>query len=50
MSDKLEYLYKPCPAEPVATASDAEKAEWKVGYKKHNDVACPTSLAIFSPP
>ena len=27
VAEKLEYLYKPCPAEPVATASDVEKLE-----------------------
>nr|GFA65985.1 hypothetical protein [Tanacetum cinerariifolium] len=38
--DSYDYLYKPCPDQPLKTASEEDKAAWKAEYKKHNDVAC----------
>nr|GFA84781.1 zinc finger, CCHC-type [Tanacetum cinerariifolium] len=40
MADTYDYLYKPCPDQPLETASEEDKAAWKAEYKKHNDVAC----------
>nr|GEX47442.1 hypothetical protein [Tanacetum cinerariifolium] len=40
VEDTYDYLYKPCPDEPLETASEEDKAAWKAKYKKHNDVAC----------
>nr|GFC93897.1 hypothetical protein [Tanacetum cinerariifolium] len=38
--DTYDYLYKPCPDQPLETASEEDIAAWKAEYKKHNDVAC----------
>nr|GFB78833.1 hypothetical protein [Tanacetum cinerariifolium] len=40
VADTYDYLYKPCPDQPLKTASEKDKAAWKAEYKKHNDVAC----------
>nr|GFB44830.1 hypothetical protein [Tanacetum cinerariifolium] len=40
VADTYGYLYKPCPDQPLETASEEDKAAWKAEYKKHNDVAC----------
>nr|GEZ88761.1 hypothetical protein [Tanacetum cinerariifolium] len=40
VADTYDYLYKPCPNQPLETASEEDKAAWKAEYKKHNDVAC----------
>nr|GFC04872.1 hypothetical protein [Tanacetum cinerariifolium] len=40
VADIYDYLYKPCPDQPLETASEEDKAAWKAEYKKHNDVAC----------
>nr|GEZ27377.1 hypothetical protein [Tanacetum cinerariifolium] len=32
-----DYLYKPCPDQPLETTSEEDKAAWKAEYKKHND-------------
>nr|GFC42795.1 hypothetical protein [Tanacetum cinerariifolium] len=40
VADTYDYLYKPCPDQPLETASEEDKAAWKAEYKKHNDVAC----------
>nr|GEW86716.1 putative retrotransposon protein [Tanacetum cinerariifolium] len=40
VADTYDYLFKPCPDQPVETASEEDKAAWKAEYKKHNDVAC----------
>nr|GFC84225.1 hypothetical protein [Tanacetum cinerariifolium] len=40
VADTYDYLYKPCPDQPLETASDEDKAAWKAENKKHNDVAC----------
>nr|GEW86962.1 hypothetical protein [Tanacetum cinerariifolium] len=37
VADTYEYLYKPCPNQPLETASEEDKAAWKAKYKKHND-------------
>nr|GEV29209.1 hypothetical protein [Tanacetum cinerariifolium] len=36
VADTYDYSYKPCRDQPLKTASEEDKAE----YKKHNDVAC----------
>ncbi|GJY42880.1 hypothetical protein Tco_0431093 [Tanacetum coccineum] len=35
VADTFDYLYKPCPGQPADTATEAEKAAFKVEYKKH---------------
>ncbi|GKC65264.1 retrotransposon protein, putative, ty1-copia subclass [Tanacetum coccineum] len=40
VADTFDYLYKPCPGQPVDTATEAKKATFKAEYKKHSDVAC----------
>nr|GEU79719.1 hypothetical protein [Tanacetum cinerariifolium] len=40
VTDTYDYLYKPCPDQPIETALEEDKAAWKAKYKKHNDVAC----------
>nr|GEX85783.1 retrotransposon protein, putative, Ty1-copia subclass [Tanacetum cinerariifolium] len=40
VADTYEYLYKPCPNQPLETDYEEDEAAWKVEYKKHNDVAC----------
>nr|GFC10095.1 hypothetical protein [Tanacetum cinerariifolium] len=35
VADTYDYLYKPCPDQPLETL-----VAWKAEYKKHNDVAC----------
>nr|GFC68477.1 hypothetical protein [Tanacetum cinerariifolium] len=37
VADTYDYLYKPCPDQPLETASEEDIAVWKAGYKKHND-------------
>nr|GFB35141.1 hypothetical protein [Tanacetum cinerariifolium] len=37
VADTYDYLYKPCPDQPLETASEEDKAAWKAEYKKHND-------------
>nr|GEV66839.1 probable serine/threonine-protein kinase PIX13 [Tanacetum cinerariifolium] len=37
VADTYDYLYKPCPDQPLETASKEDKATWKAEYKKHND-------------
>nr|GEW02398.1 hypothetical protein [Tanacetum cinerariifolium] len=39
VADTYDYLYKPCPDQPLETASEKDKAAWKAEYKKHNDMA-----------
>ncbi|GJR39419.1 retrotransposon protein, putative, ty1-copia subclass [Tanacetum coccineum] len=48
VADTFDYLYKPCPGQPVDTATEAEKAAFKAEYKKHSDVAC-IMLEKFQP-
>ncbi|GJY94241.1 hypothetical protein Tco_0510602 [Tanacetum coccineum] len=40
VADTFDYLYKPCPEQPVDSATEAEKAAFRAEYKKHFDVAC----------
>nr|GFC40302.1 hypothetical protein [Tanacetum cinerariifolium] len=37
VADTYDYLYKPCPDQPLETASEENIAAWKAEYKKHND-------------
>nr|GEX82858.1 hypothetical protein [Tanacetum cinerariifolium] len=37
VADTYDDLYKPCPDQPLQTASEEDKAAWKAEYKKHND-------------
>nr|GEZ79281.1 hypothetical protein [Tanacetum cinerariifolium] len=37
VADTYDYLYKPCPDQPLQTASEEDKAAWKAEYKKYND-------------
>nr|GFC00146.1 hypothetical protein [Tanacetum cinerariifolium] len=37
VADTYDYLYKPCPDQPLETASEEDKAAWKAEYMKHND-------------
>nr|GEW43738.1 hypothetical protein [Tanacetum cinerariifolium] len=37
VADTYEYLYKPCPNQPLETDYEEDEAAWKVEYKKHND-------------
>lgn len=49
MTDQLEILKTPCPAEPIGpTATDEVKADWKIVYKEHIDVAA-LILGAMSP-
>nr|GFD02752.1 hypothetical protein [Tanacetum cinerariifolium] len=40
VADTYDYLYKPCPDQPLETASEEDKTAWKAEYKKHNNAAC----------
>jgi hypothetical protein len=49
VTDQLEILKTPCPAEPTGeAATPAAKAIWKEAYKTHIDVAC-LMLGAMSP-
>nr|GEY90586.1 hypothetical protein [Tanacetum cinerariifolium] len=40
VADTYDYLYKPCPDQPLETAFEEDIAARKAEYKKHIDVAC----------
>nr|GEZ97327.1 hypothetical protein [Tanacetum cinerariifolium] len=40
VADTYDYLYKPCPDQPLETTYEGDKTAWKAEYEKHNDVAC----------
>jgi hypothetical protein len=49
VTDQLEILKMPCPAEPTGpTVTDEVKADWKIVYKEHIDVAA-LMLGAMSP-
>nr|GEX50193.1 hypothetical protein [Tanacetum cinerariifolium] len=37
VADTYDYLYKPCPDQPLKIAFEEDKAAWKAEYKKYND-------------
>nr|GEY08090.1 retrotransposon protein, putative, Ty1-copia subclass [Tanacetum cinerariifolium] len=39
VADTYDYLYKPCPDQPLKTAYEEDKAAWKAEYKKDNDAS-----------
>ena len=49
VTDQIELLETPCPAEPTgAEATPAAKATWKEAYKQHIDLSC-LMLGSMSP-